>query len=550
LLWQALEKRLDVFHLRYDLVFVHRLMGTRMRVWCDAQKTHLAASRWLQAGGNDPSQLRGDLVTQHLAGIDLDSDQPLPAPESAALQKCGQDILDRALASALFTGNTTSGKTASLQLRPYSESLQASLNMTLTESFPLEQHMVVDSVMHLDLTAEQFAKQARIVEASSGFFDVLDVQIVCTVEFQSDLISTVAAHLEYDATGPNGRIQRSGDYIFNRTSPSIQHFRTDVASPRQTAFRYSVDVYYHGDSTPLHIDFPEKQGTAIVLDLDAVGVLQVDAELRDVPFEQVNSAVVDLRHAPSGATTRMILDGKTMSGQWTAVIRQKPASFDYKVAWILKDGRRLEADWTSSSARTIYLDAPAELKTKAQVNLFAAGDFSDLAKVLVDLRDPHTPELSVQFVFTQAGQAQLWEPSRGKDRDFTYEYRRTLVYKDGSARVLDPDWSEETRPVLVIRDDYSFEVHLVCRLLDLGGALRMAVVELEPEEPVSDASGKKTIIVRSKSEEPRWSFRLRTRDQHRYRYRLSEITATGEHRPPSEWKHSEDEMLVLAAAQP
>jgi hypothetical protein len=548
LLWQALEKHLDVFHLRYDLVFDHRLMGTRMRVWCDVRKTHSAASQWLQSGGADPRQLRADLISQRLAGIDLDADQPLPAPESAALQKCGQDILDRALASALFTGNSAAGDKSPLQLRPYSESFEASLNFSFTESFPLEQHLVIDSVMHLDLTPEQFARKARMAGAGSGFFDLLDVQIVCTVDFQSDLISLVAVHVEYDATGASRRVQRSGDYIFNKSSASIQHFRTDIASPQQTSFHYSADVYYHGETTPLHIDYPEAQGTVIVLDLDAVGVLRVRAELRDVPFTEVSSAVVDLRHAPSGVTTRMILDGTTMSGEWNAVVRQKASSFDYKVAWVLKDGRRMERDWASSSLRTLFLDAPAELKTRAQISVVAAGDFSQLARILVDLRDPRTPELAVQFAFTASGETRLWEPNRGPDRTFAYEYRRTLVYRDGTTRVVDEDWVQEARPVLVIRDDLSFEVRLVCRLLDLGGTLKMAVVELEPEDSVSEISNKKTIIVRNKNEEPRWSFRLRARDQHRYRYRLSEITTTGEHRPASEWQHAENELLVLTAA--
>lgn len=548
LLWQALEKHLDVFHLRYDLVFDHRLMGTRMRVWCDARKTHLAASQWLQSGGADPSQLRAGLVSQRLAGIDLDSDQPLPAAESAALQKCGQDVLDKALASALFAADPAPGSKSPLQLRPYSDSLDASLNLSFTESFPLEQHMVLDSVMHLDLTPEQFARKARMAGAGSGFFDLLDVQIVCTVDFQSDLISAVAVHVEYDATGASGRVQRSGDYIFNKNSGSIQHFRTNTASPQQTSFRYSADVYYHGGTTPLHIDYPEAQGTVIVLDLDAVGVLRVRAELRDVPFTDVSSAVLDLRHAPSGAATRMILDGRTMSGEWNAVVRQQASSFDYKVAWVLKDGRRMERDWTSSNARTLFLDAPAELKTKAQVSVVAAGDFSELARILVDLRDPRNPEVAVQFAFTQPGETRLWEPNRGPDKNFAYEYRRTLVYRDGITRVLDEEWVQETHPVLVIRDDLSFEVHLVCRLLDLGGALKMAVVELEPEDPVSGIGNKKTIIVRNKNEEPRWSFRLRAQDQHRYRYRLSEITTTGEHRPASGWQSSENELLVLTAA--
>jgi hypothetical protein len=549
LLWQALEKHLDVFHLRYDLVFDHRLMGTRMRVWCDAKKTHSAASQWLQSGSSDPRQLRDQLIQQRVAGIDLDSDQPLADAESTALQKCGQEILDHALASTLFTGKASPAKTGgSLTLRPYNESLESSLNFTLTESYPLEQHLVIDSLMHLDLTPEQFARQARLVEARSGFFDVLDVQIACTVDFTTDLISTVAVHVAYDATGPSGRIQRNGDYIFNKTSPSIQRFRTDTASPSQTSFRYSADVYYHGDPNPLHIEYPEAQGTAIVLGLDAVGILSARAELRDVPFDDVSSAVVDLRHPPTGAASRLILDGKNMCGVWNAVVRQQAASFEYKVAWILKDGRRMERDWISSSLRTLFLDAPAELKTKAQVSVIAAGDFSELAKVLVDLCDPSAPELSTQFVFTQSGQTRLWEPHRGQDPTFAYEYRRTLVYKDGTVRIVDSEWVRETRPVLVIRDDFSFEVHVVCRLLDLGGSLKMAVVELEPEDPVNGLPSKKTIVVRHKNEEPRWSFRLQNKDQHRYRYRLSEITATGEHRPSSGWQHSESDLLVLTAA--
>ncbi|HKF21303.1 MAG TPA: hypothetical protein VKE93_07015 [Candidatus Angelobacter sp.] len=548
LLWQALEKRLDVFHLRYDLVFDHRLMGTRMRVWCDAKKTHSAASQWLQSGGRDPRQLRDELISQRLAGIDLDTDQPLANTESAALQKCGQDVLDHALASTLFGGKSAPAKTGeTLALRPYSDSLESTLNFTLTESYPLEQHLVIDSVMHLDLTPEQFARQARMVEARDGFFDVLDLQIACTVDFTTDLISTVTVHIEYDATGPSGRIQRSGDYIFNKSSASIQRFRTDIASPSQTSFRYSADIYYHGDPTPLHIDYPEAQGTAIVLGLDAVGILSVRAELRDVPFDDVSSAVVDLRHSPSGATSRLIMDGKNMSGVWNAVVRQQAASFEYKVAWILKDGRRLEREWISSSQHTLFLDAPAELKTKAQVSVIAAGDFTELTKILVDLRDPHAPEASTQFVFTQSGQTRLWEPHRGQEPTFAYEYRRTLVYQDGTVRALDTEWAQETRPVLVIRDDFSFEVHLVCRLLDLGGSLKMAIVELEPEEPVNGLPSKKTIVVRNKNEEPRWSFRLQNKDEHRYRYRLSEITATGEHRPSSAWQHAESDLLVLTA---
>ena len=546
LLWQALEKHLDVFHVAYDLVFDHRLMSARMRVWCDVKKSHPIAAQWLQSGGTNPAQLRANLAEQHLAGIELESEQPLAAAESAALQKCGQDVLDRALASTMFGGPPAPGSAKSPPtLLPYSDAMEASLNMTLTESFPLEQHLVIDSVMHVDLTPEQFARKARIVEASSGFFELLDVQIVCTVDFKVSLIASVVVHIEYDATGPSGRVHRTGDYIFDKNSASIHRFRTDIASRDQTAFNYSADVYYYGDPNPLHLDFPQGSGTVVVLNLDNLGVLRVRAELRDVPFAVVSSVVVDLQYSPRGATSRLILDGQTMSGEWNAVVREKANSFDYKVAWLLKDGRRVEGEWVSTSPRTLYLDVPSELKSKAQVQVVAAGDFSDLAQILVNLRDPRNPDQVVEFAFTKPGEMHLWDTNRGPSAAFDYEYRGTLVYRDGVTRSIDADWTKENRPVLVVRDEFRFEVRLLCRLLDLGSTLKMAVVELEPEEPYGGVQDHKTILVRNKDDAPTWGFRLNTVGHHGYRYRVSEVTTQGERRAPSEWQHSEDELLVL-----
>lgn len=546
LLWQGLQKKLDVFHIGYDLVFEHRLMNVRMTVWCDAKKSYPIAAQWLQSGGTDPAQLRGNLMDQQLAGIDLASEEPLAAGEAAALQKCGQDVLARALASAMFAPpKSRAGTTGAPVLLPYSDAMEASLNMAFSESFPLEQHLVIDSVMHVDLTEEQFARKARIVDSSSGFFDVLDVQIVCPVDFNAGLIASVVVHLEYDATGSSGRVHRAGDYIFDRNSPSIQRFRTEISSRDQTSFIYSADVYYHGDPNPLRLDYPPGSGTAVILNLDNLGILGVRAELRDVPFDVISSAVVNLRYAPRGASGLLILDGKTMSGEWNAIVKENANSFDYKVAWVLKDGRRVEGDWISTKPRTIYLDVPPQLKNNAQVQAVAAGDFSDLAQILLDLRDPRQPDQAVEFAFTKPGDVRVWQTTSASGETFDYQYRRTLVYRDGATRVLDTDWVQENRPVLVVRDEFRFQVRLLARLLDLGGKLKMVVVELAPEDPFGGVQDHKTILLHKKDDSPVWSFRLNTADKHGYRYRLREVPMNGEKRTPSEWQHAESELLVL-----
>lgn len=561
LLGQAIEQQVDLFRVHYDLVFEHRLTGVRMRVWCDTRKSYLVTEQWVRSGGSDPRRLRAELIEQHLAGVELSSEDPLQSEQVSALQKCGQEILDRALKDTFFaqneassrpgsdTGMDSRGVTQPLRLRPFSESMESSFNLSFNESYPLEQHAVLEAVLHLDLSQEQLARRITKLDVAHGFFDILDVQIVCTVDFAASLVSMVKIRVDYDAPGPSGQVHRTNEYIFKQ-GVSIQHFRTDLAAPDKRMYRYVVDVFYRHESEPLHLESPETGATVIVLDLDAIGVLNVHAELRDVPFDIVNAAVVDLRYSSRSLAQRLILDGKNMTGDWQVVVREKPRPFEYKTTWVLRDGRRLEGDWKASTAGVLFLDAPVELRTKADVQVVAAGEFSDLAQILVDLRSRGKPETQVQLAFTKSGEGRLWEAPWSGDASFEYEFRRTLVYRDGSVRVLEADWIPETRPVLVVRDEFRFEVRLIPRLLDLGGTLKMVIVELEPQETIDSIQDRKTLILKTKDEQPRWSFRLKTPDQHGYRYRLSEITGQGERRPSSDWRRAESELLVLRPSNP
>ncbi len=550
LLWQAIEQRLDLFRVNYDLVFEHRLTGVRMRVWCDARRSYSLTQQWLRSGGLDPSRLRSELTEQHLAGVELSSEVPLPSEQISALQKCGQEILDRALASAFLErkgaadrGDAGAGSNPP-RLRPFSDSMERSLNLSFNESYPLEQHAVLEAVLNLELSPEQLARRVIRLNVAAEFFDILDVQIVCTVDFETSLVSMVKIRIDYDAVGPSGAVRKTNEYVFKQ-GIGIQHFRTQLAAPDKRNYRYVVDVYYRHEAEPLRLESLESDATVIVLDLDAMGVLNVHAELRDVPFDIVNAAVVDFRYSSKDLTQRVILDGKSMAGDWRIVVREKPQPFEYKTIWVLRDGRRLEGNWNTAMAPVLYLDAPAELKMKAEVQIVAAGEFSDLAQILVDLRSQTKPEKEVQFAFTKSGDSRIWEAPSAAETPFEYEFRRTLVYRDGSVRILDTEWVTETRPLLVVRDEFRFEVRLVPRLLDLGGTLKMVLVELEPQARVDSLQDRKTLVVRTKEERPRWSFRLKTPAEHGYRYRLSEVTGQGERRPPSDWRAAEGELLVL-----
>src|SRR2546423_2725694 len=69
LLKQALDRKADLFHLRYDLVFDHRLTGVHLRVWCDTRRALAAAGQWFQAGAANPNELPASFSGQKLAGV-------------------------------------------------------------------------------------------------------------------------------------------------------------------------------------------------------------------------------------------------------------------------------------------------------------------------------------------------------------------------------------------------------------------------------------------------------------------------------------------------
>lgn len=548
LLWDAIERNVDLFHARFDFVFDHRLADTRLRIWCDAKKSHEAIGSLIVQGIADPATLRQRLTEQRLAGIEIESEQPLTPEHQAALEKVGHELLVTALASTLFEPQAAdTGSIDSLRLRPFSDSMEAMLNVTFSESFPLEQHAVIESVLRLGRTREQMGDHLRQMEIDGGFFRVMEVQIQCTIDFGSDLISKVKVTVEYTGTSSTGSIFRKGEFVF-QGGAAVQTFRTDLASPDQTHYVYSVDVYYRGNQTPLHLTYPPTNANVIVLDLDGLGILSVKAELRDVPLSLVEAVVVDFEYAPENLSHRMILNGDQVEGEWQVVTQAPDRRYRYRADWVLRDGRRIEGEWQESTRKLIYLDAPSQVSRKARVQVISAGDFTALAQIIVDLRSRAEPDVSHQLCFTRAGESQIWDPPVSTQTEFEYQYRRTLVCQDGSVDTLDQDWRTDSRPVLVVRDELRFEVQVVPRLLDLGQSLKFVLLELEFQDEAAGHQERNTFVVRTKDEQPRWSFRLGDPEKHMYRYRITPFTSQGERQPAGEWRMTADEVLVLRPA--
>ncbi|MGH8531188.1 MAG: hypothetical protein ACREV1_00310 [Gammaproteobacteria bacterium] len=556
LLWQTLEAGLDLFHIRYDLVFEHRLTDVELRLWCDARRSHEALVLRSASGPLDGTELRQTLKAQSLAGYELIAEQPLTGEHRAALDRLAENLLESALSDAFLSLEPDASAEAlgvfpaqrrTATLRPFDPAIEARLNFKVSESFPSEQHAVLEAVLDLGGGREVWADRVRLIDLDGGFFRVHEVKIFCTVDFTQDLIDAVKLWVFYHEAGRWGRVERTGEYLF-RAGAQVATFRTELADPDKRRCRYAADVYYRGSPEPQRFDYPSAEGNILVLDLDGLGALRVSVELRDVPFDVIRKVIVDLEYQPKGLSHRLILDGEQPAGVWQAVIRDTRAPYRYRVAWLTHDERRLEGEWQESSQPALFLDAPRDLVQTAQVRLVAAGDFSHLAQIIIDLRTvPDNSADQTQFAFTRAGEGRVWEPRVADRTSFRYQARHTLIYQSGHIREL--DWTNEERPVLIVRDWLRFEVRVLPRLLDLGATIKLALLGLEYKDEAEGISEQATLVLRERTEEPVWSFNLGALDRRRYRYRLTLVPAEGS-RIEIPWQETQDALLVLRPINP
>src|SRR5207237_4985072 len=125
------------------------------------------------------------------------------------------------------------------------------------------------------------------------------------------------------------------------------------------------------------------------------------------------------------------------SAMWVEAVHEEPTKgWEFKVDWLTKSGEILPGAWTPSSSTRLRLNAP--VADKLQVSIMASGNFKDgadqISQIGVSLvyKDPdnhYTQEKQLSFGADQ--QVQPWEVDLRNPDLRAYQYRYSIVYKDG-----------------------------------------------------------------------------------------------------------------------
>ncbi|MDM7853468.1 hypothetical protein [Cellulomonas alba] len=518
---QAVDQGLGALHVELDLAVSYVLDDLELTVWCDVQASAQVASDLAAAGQAGPAALTAELVARQLAGTTLRTARPLSADEQAAVEALSTQVLQSVVLPRLLDDGGAP--------RPQSSGLEQRADLTLTASAP--------GVLPVTRSANLALPDGPAHTVSSDLGGA-GLRRVVRVSAVGDLaaygIGVVTVHLEHAGVETDGTaVRRAADVELRPDAPAaVAVF--DLASADQRLVHAHVAVHFTDASAPYELDLPPTDADSVDLDVDALGVIVVDLALVSPDPDGSVQAVVDLAYGDDGGPIegRYVLDGSQPTARWSAVVREPPRPYRYRVTWV--DGAsRTEGDWASSAHQVLRLVPPVAAPA-GTVTVISAGDFDQLSALVVELQAADDQPVTT-LTFTAPDQAQTWTTA---PRAGGYRARTTLVRPDG-AHSTGPSVTAD-QPVLVVRDTLRLDVTVVPALLGVGTAVSRAVVELESPD---HAAAHATVVFDPPAAAARAALRLADPAAREYRYRL---TLCPPSQPPrvGDWQSASSTVLV------
>lgn len=598
-MWDALENDLSVIHVAYDLKFDYRIEGVRMVVWCDVEKAYHAIqnqwqtlnddARWTDSGGwhtfsrdrsNDVgSALRTVTSSREISGIDV---IPTAGPDTvkpeliADMIKRGEDMLKDFLEATFVSAKPGEGAKfdddATLQsalpaidgkpyghdgirnthLRRRDEVVTGDLHVDIKTKAIDEYHPSVNANLGHVLEGRDVSRFRTKIELDDAWYRYLNLQILCTADFDRDPVDLVQVHVAYSGSGPQGKVDTAKDFVFRKDTPP-QFFATYLAAPDQTTYSYDIAVFYKQSAATYRIS-GRSDTSVLVLDTDALGVLHVDVQAGLVDWDQIRQIFVKLWYGSGGdrRETQIILDPKQQIAPWVEAIG-KPVTgpYSYVATFVDKNDQRQELPEASATTRKLILNQP--VVDDLEVALVPAGTFAPtgiLTQILVAVRyrdDANNYAVNDIFTLIKEGDTKIWKVPLMNKKLRRFDYKVTVFYTDGVVR--EDDWKTTDGAIVPVGDQFGWRVQVLPYLLK-GGAYLFGTLQLTYDDAAAGIHAEKTLELNDFTKPLVWRFRMGAPDRHTFSYQLTLYDATGKPRVVAPAQESKEVLVLLPPPPP
>ena len=575
LLWNMVEKNLPAIRVSYDLKFNHRLNAVSMSVWCDARKSfnavqerwqhlsedaswsdrHTSSSDTYTYGDDQSDNARNRIFSavhaSEYSGVNVTQEAGSDAvkpDEINQLVQSGNEMIKDFLAGTFLEYKPGADYTAPDQepqlqtelasvngkkyghdsisrysLKTWDESMNASLGYNFTSKTVLEGHVTPNDNLGNVLRGHPVTELRTQIDIDASYYKYLDVQVVCTADFDDDPVDLVKAHLAYQGNGPQGNISKAGDFMFKKDAPP-QRFSTYLAAPDQLTYQYDCDIFYKGTSDKYSFSGKTNE-TILVLDVDKLGVLHVDVQMGVIDWDRIKQVLVKMSYGagPNRRETEFTLDAQHQSHRWVDVIAPPVSeAYTYQVTYVDKNDQQIALGPATDRSKTLVLNQP--LLEALKVMIVSAGSFGAgglISQVVVATRyqdAANSYDVNDVFPLTKEGDSKIWTVPLMNKALRTYDYKVTVFYSDGVTR--EDEWHTTDNEVLAVGDPFGFRVEILPYLLR-GNTWAFGTVSLSFDDSADNIHAEKTFEIKDFSTPLTWYFRLGAPDRHTYHYQLT-----------------------------
>lgn len=539
-LMASIEKlRTLPINVQYELSFEHRLQGVSMRVWLDMDSSYELMQTVIHEDkeyddgylGLSENHVTIDKVTHvtetltrnKTAGVTvIPQSSQIDNDTLLALEKFGFDMLNKEMDKAL-NASPPPAELDRTYLEEFVTRYSTDFNFTLDRRMVLVRNFTPSANISNVFQQGNLEEMIAFVDLRNAFFTFLKIPIRVNADFSKLPLDSVTVTVIYERRrfDGSGREERVDSFNFTDGS-TIQTFLAFANRLDDVTYDWSATVHYKGEQDSFTFDRKRVKDNFLVVDVGSLGMLQADLGLGLVDLEKFPAARVSVRYHSRalGRTLEQsfLLNKEKQSVLWTEVIHERPSpeGYEYKVDWLRKDGGDLlEGEWQRSTASRLRFEAPAP--DRLELVVISSGNFKDggdaISTIGVSLRyrdeeNRYTEE--GRLVFTEDKQQLPWTVDLRNPELRDYEYRYSIIYKDGVVKEVPEDggWLKGEPGFITVGEKYTLEVELFPTLLTYPDHAKLVQVNLVYSDPDHAVRSVDSFVFTKETSQPRtWRVR-------------------------------------------
>jgi hypothetical protein len=317
--------------------------------------------------------------------------------------------------------------------------------------------------------------QRYLVELTADDFNSLGVTVRALVDFDKQPVQAVEVQTEYSAKDGDGQLHTTpGSFTFRAGEVAAKTFDpTIIGGTLEYRFRYRI-IYDDGTSSD-YTDWETTTNRSLNVAIADPGKLALEVSSASLNWDILRSVRVDLVYSdPLDGTASLQksleLTKATPVGKWEqSVSRQMRGTVATKITYFLTDEKVVEGPSQAIDvSNTLFIVPPPQVDV-LNVNLVPAGNWSDVAQVVV------TMEYAIDggqiydktFRFTALDQIAEWTVLLRDPNQRTFRYRTVVTYKSGGAD--ESAWVTKTGDqavVIEVKGSPKLHVNVLSNLVD------------------------------------------------------------------------------------